>query len=125
MNSAIKPIWKTACLWTVSLSLICAALAALIWPDHRINYAVSTMLGAAIGLCGLWMIIAMTKALTGDEAANKRKGFIGYTGRYLFYAVCLFFLTWRGFSPLAMLAGILCSKASLVIYALLHRKDDE
>ncbi|MCF0259993.1 MAG: ATP synthase subunit I [Erysipelotrichaceae bacterium] len=125
MNSELKPIWKTACLWTAVLCMICAAAAALIWPGKMLEYGLSAAAGALIGLAGLWMIIAQADSLSSDPASGKKKGAAGYAGRYVFYAVCLFFLTWCGLSPLAMLAGILCSKASLVIYALLHRKDNE
>lgn len=126
MNSILKKIWKASLIWTFSLCLLCMVLVWLLWPeDSAVMAALGVFMGALIGLAGLVMIIWLTMSFTADPGADQKKGALGYTGRYVFYAIALFGLAYLGVPALAMLLGILCSKASLVIYAYQNRKDNE
>lgn len=70
------------------------------------------------------MIVRMSESIELYEDASKA-GYAGYLRRYVIYALIFGLSAWRGVNVIALLAGMLCHKASILLYVFLHRKEDD
>lgn len=124
MNPSLKKIFRQVSLLTVCITGAALLLAALFWPQPARWMALAGIVyGAFLGMIGFYLICSMAASLTPHAADAKKKGALSYAGRYVLYAIALFGGAFAGMPPLAMLAGILCSKLALAGIALAGRKD--
>ena len=105
----------------MSACCISSLIAGLVPNGNGIPFAKGILYGTAMTLAGLAMICTMVSRI--DASTTKGQGFSGYMLRFALYGFCLWMgLKWK-LPVLAMMAGILIQKASLLIYTYLHRKD--
>ncbi|MEY8309447.1 hypothetical protein AAK899_07995 [Erysipelotrichaceae bacterium 51-3] len=125
MSDGLKRIIKDSFYITLALDAVLLVVFWLLWPVSKRTLAcLGVVYGSAVAMAGLVMICSMVNGLTVSVQKGKSKGRTGYYLRYAFYAVCLGLGAWlMKFSVLAMLAGIIAQKASLVLYSLKQRKD--
>ena len=125
MSDGLKRIIKDSFYITLALDAVLLVLFWFLWPvSGRTSACLGVVYGSAVAMTGLVMICSMVNGLTVSVQKGKSKGRTGYYLRYVFYAVCLGLGAWlMKFSVLAMLAGIIAQKASLVLYSLKERKD--
>lgn len=125
MSDGLKRIIKDSFYITLALDAVLLVLFWFLWPvSGRASACLGVVYGSAVAMAGLVMICSMVNGLTVSVQKGKSKGRTGYYLRYVFYAVCLGLGAWlMKFSVLAMLAGIIAQKASLVLYSLKERKD--
>ena len=110
---------KDSFVYTLGFCLIAALLIALFWPNETKILALGGLIwGMAIALIGFVMICQWASQLGLQAKQEKTKGVLGYTGRYLFYALMLFLGAWWHLSVLCMLGGIMIQKLSVFVYAL-------
>ncbi|MBD5424294.1 MAG: hypothetical protein HDR44_04150 [Allobaculum sp.] len=110
---------KDSFVYTLGFGLIAALLIALFWPNETKILALGGLIwGMAIALIGFVMICQWASQLDLQAKQEKTKGVLGYTGRYLFYALMLFLGAWWHLSVLCMLGGIMIQKLSVFVYAL-------
>ncbi|MGM9913121.1 ATP synthase subunit I [Floccifex sp.] len=106
------------------ISLIVTLIASvIIWIFFGFNAFLGIWIGCMCALIGFRMIIKMAKNLNPDENKAKKQGITSYTFRYLFYGVVLAVSAFRGIPILSVLAGIMCHKASLLIYTAIEKED--
>ncbi|WP_297238687.1 ATP synthase subunit I [uncultured Faecalicoccus sp.] len=109
---------------SVVLGVLAALIAGLLFKDLKI--AIAVVLGLVIALIGYAMIVRMTVTMGDDDKLEKQKGTRAYLSRYLLY-ICFFgAAAYFGFSVIALLAGFLCHKLAILVYALqLGRMDHD
>lgn len=101
---------------------ITAAICALIWSDQIVNIAGGVMIGTCTGLIGFQMINAMSASI--EQSGNaKLKGYTSYLTRYALYAIIFALCITRGINVFALLAGVLCHKASIIVYTVRYREE--
>lgn len=110
-------VYKYSCI----IGLIVSLLGGIIFQSVFIG--VSILIGTLTGLIGFRMILRMVNTMPADEEAGKKIGQAGYMRRYLFYGLVLGVCAYFGLSVLGILIGLMCHKASLLLYAYLERKD--
>lgn len=123
MSLKESPIMRTATMWTAILCLAAALICHLIFQN--VSYDLGILYGGAIALAGLAMIHIQTSGISASESREKRKAALGYTFRYLFYALMLVLGIRGHLNALAMLVGIMLNKAALLIYAVQTGKDTQ
>ncbi len=125
MSDGLKRIIKDSFYITLAIDALLLILIACFWPaDGKASAIFGLIWGSAIAMAGFVMICSMVNGLTSVKK-GKSKGRSGYYIRYAFYGICLALGAWlMKFSVLAMLAGILAQKASLVVYSLQEQRKD-
>lgn len=93
------------------------------WILFYFNVFAGIWIGCMCALIGFRMIVKMTKSLNPDEQKAKKQGVFSYTMRYFFYGMILFICAYKGIPVLSVLAGIMCHKASLLIYTAIEKED--
>lgn len=107
-------IVRYSLVWAGFISVL--ALLLLDWKS-----AVGIWIGSVMGLFGYWMIVWLTSSLSVTNGTSK--GRVGYMMRYASYALVLVTMTILNVPVLAMLAGFLTHKLSLLFYVFTERKD--
>lgn len=110
---------------TAILMLILAGGAWVIFPDGFRSISMGIVIGAFTGMMGFNMIVHMADRIDGDSLDVKARAFRSYTRRYLLYAVIFAMSAMVGVNIIALLAGMLAHKASILIYTWKHRKEDD
>ena len=109
---------------SLSLSVAAALVSSVIFKDSFSSIGVGILIGTLSGLIGFNMIVRMSESIELYEDASKA-GYAGYLRRYFIYALIFGLSAWRGVNVIALLAGMLCHKASILLYVFLHRKEDD
>lgn len=110
---------------TALLMLILAGAALVIFPDGFKTISIGIVIGAFTGMMGFNMIVNMASKINGESVDVKARAFRSYTRRYLIYAVIFALSASVGVNIVALLAGMLAHKASILIYTWKHRKEDD
>lgn len=115
-NNKMDPIIKMR-RFVFNFSLYLGALTSIIsllFFDWKV--AAGILIGLIMSLIGYQMIERMVITMPHNEKDGESKAKAGYVMRWGFYAFVLALFAWLGFPILAMLVGILCHKASLLMY---------
>lgn len=117
----LKCMGKEIRMWTLAIMLVITGIALVIFHDIK-SVCAGIVIGAMCGLIGYAMINAMSMKVELYQDA-KAKGYANYVKRYALYTIIFALSVSRGIHPLALLAGMLCHKAAIVVYAWIHRKE--
>lgn len=105
--------------------LVTAFVSQLIFPGTFKSVALGIVVGAFVGIMGFNMIYRMAENIDGDTLDVKNRAMKSYTRRYLMYAVIFVLSASVGMNVIALLVGMLAHKASILIYTMKHRKEDD
>ncbi len=105
---------------------LCALIVTLVLCFWRLSSLVMASLGfvwgMALGYVGLVMICSTVSNLSDQIKHETSRSRTGYLLRYIFYGIALIAGCLLGLPVIAMAAGLLVQKASLVLYALKEGK---
>lgn len=107
---------------TLALMLVVSGLSLLVFHGSFQSITLGIIIGAMCGLLGFGMIERMCSNIELYTNA-KGRGQGAYVKRYALYTLVFALSIYKGVHPLALLVGMLCHKVSIVIYAILHRKE--
>ena len=108
---------------TLALALVCSGLSVVFFHGRFQEIGMGIILGALTGIIGFSMIINMSNRI--ELYGNpKRKGTASYVTRYLIYASIFAIAAYKGVHIAALLVGFLLHKGAILIYVVLHRKED-
>lgn len=110
---------------TMIIMVILALVAWLLFPGEVKSISMGIIIGAITGMMGFTMIVNMAERIDGDTMDVKARAFRSYTRRYLAYALIFALSAIAGVNVIALLAGMLAHKASILIYTWRHRKEDD
>lgn len=119
ITSMNKKIVVYSCLIGISVAIV----SGLLFND--IYVLLGVLIGLITGLIGYAMIVQMTLLLKPDEKLSKRQGAANYIVRYIVYAVIFGVFVYLNISVIALLAGFLCHKLSIFVYAILEERKDK
>lgn len=108
---------------TIMIMFMVSGISLIIFQGQFATIGIGICIGALAGLIGFNMIVHMADTIEYYDNA-KAKGSSNYTLRYLIYALILGLSVYKGIHILALLVGMLCHKASIMLYVFLHRKED-
>lgn len=108
---------------TIILMLMVCGLSILIFHGRVADIGIGIVIGALAGLIGFNMINQMAEQIELVRDA-KAKGYQNYVLRYVVYLFIFGISVYKNVSILALFAGMLCHKASILLYVFLHRKED-
>lgn len=108
---------------TIILTLITCGLSLMICKGQFSTIGIGICIGALSGLIGFNMIVQMADTIEYYGNA-KAKGSSNYALRYIIYALLFGISVYKGVHILALLVGMLCHKASILLYVFIHRKED-
>lgn len=118
----LKTMNKEIRRFSLALMLIATGVSAVVWQGSFRTIGVGIIIGTMAGLIGFAMINTMSAGI--EYASNpKAKGNFSYVTRFFFYMLIFGLSAYRGVNLLALLAGMLCHKGAIVLYAFLHRKE--
>lgn len=106
---------------TILLAVSAALLSLVLFQDIS-HTSTGILIGALCGLIGFDMIVRMSGRLEEEKASAI--GYACYLRRYLVYGLVFGIAAYRGVPILALLAGMLCHKAAILVYVYRHRKED-
>ena len=107
---------------TIALVLAATGISVVIWKDGFSTIGLGIIIGGLCGLLGFSMINKMSADI--EHASNpKTKGNISYMLRIVIYTLIFALSALRGINLIALLAGMLCHKAAIMLYVFLHRKE--
>lgn len=121
MNQAMVRSIRRQTLW---LALIVSLLSVVFFYHQWKMIFCGIWIGAITGLAGFEQIVRMTLKL-GEGGNDRAIGVSGYMRRYVFYALVFLCAISVKINPLALLAGMLCHKGSILLYTFIHRKEAE
>ena len=101
---------------SVFLTIVVSILLAILFKSLTIFLGV--WIGCFVAIMGYFMISKFTCSVSCDEDEAKKQGRYNYTLRYGFYGVSFLVATLLGVPVLSLLAGYMCHKGALIIYAL-------
>ena len=108
---------------TLALALICSGLSVVFFHGRFQEIGMGIILGALTGIIGFSMITNMTNRI--ELYGNpKRKGTASYVQRYALYAIIFSIAAVKGVHVVALLVGFLLHKGAILVYVVLHRKED-
>ena len=117
MNSMRKKVEELSLLVSLPVSII-----GMILFEQKTVF-IGVWIGCMMGLIGFNLIIQMTQNLNPDGQKAEKQGRGGYALRYLVYGIILFISAYKGIPVLSVLAGMMCHKASLLIYSAIGKED--
>lgn len=106
---------------TLAIMLVACGLSLPVFQSFQ-SVTLGIVIGAMCGLLGYGMIERMCSHIELYTNA-KGKGYSAYVKRYALYTLIFAFSVYKGINIFALLVGMLCHKAAIVVYALLHRKE--
>lgn len=107
---------------TLILAVLVSGISTLIFQGYFQTIGVGILIGALMGIIGFNMINTMASRL--ELYGNvKAKGYQSYVRRYALYTVVFALAAYKGVHIIALLIGMLCHKAAILIYVFLHRKE--
>lgn len=110
---------------TAILMVLLAVISLVVFPGEFKTVSMGIVIGSFTGMMGFTMIVNMAEKIDGDSLDVKSRAFRSYTRRYLVYAVVFAMSASMGVNVIALLAGMLAHKASILIYTWKHRKEDD
>lgn len=108
--------------WTLALMLVACGISLLVFQGRFQSITLGILIGAMCGLLGYGMIERMCSNIETYENA-KGRGYHAYVGRYALYTLVFALSMYKGVNVFALLVGMMCHKAAIVIYAFMHRKE--
>lgn len=117
MNRLQKRVERISLIVAIPISI----LGGILFKDK--NVFIGVWLGDLIALIGFRMIIRMAKNLQVDVEDAKKQGNVSYVTRYFFYGAMILLCAIMGVPVLSILAGMMCHKASLIIYTAVEKED--
>lgn len=124
MNETRKMAMEVRIL-TAILMVILGFASLLCFPGEYKSITMGIIIGAVCGLMGFNMICNMAERIDGDSLDVKNRATRSYTRRYLLYAIVFALSASVGVNLIALLAGMLAHKLSILLYTLRHRKEDD
>ena len=112
-------------LFTVVDMVVAVLVSQMIFPGTIKMIGMGIVVGACTGIMGFNMICRMAENIDGDTLDVKNRAMKSYTRRYLMYVVIFVLSASVGMHILALLVGMLAHKASILIYTMKHRKEDD
>ena len=109
--------------YTMILSLICSLICAFVFHSQMIQVFIAVWIGCATGLFGYHKIVQMALNIPADEGAGKKVGTQEYMKRYFMYGFVLVVCQLMKLPILAVLAGLMCNKGAILLYALKEKED--
>lgn len=106
---------------TLAIMLVICGLSLLVFQSFQ-HVTLGIVIGAMCGLMGYGMIERMCSNIELYGNA-KGRGQSAYVKRYALYTLIFALSVYKGISIFALLTGMLCHKAAIVLYAFLHRKE--
>lgn len=107
------------------LMVVLGLLSILLFPNEFKSITMGIVIGTICGLMGFTMICNMAERIDGDTLDVKNRAIRSYTRRYLLYVVIFALSASIGVNLTALLVGMLAHKASILLYTLRHRKEDD
>lgn len=107
------------------LMVVLGLLSILLFPNEFKSITMGIVIGTICGLMGFTMICNMAERIDGDTLDVKNRAIRSYTRRYLLYVVIFALSASIGVNLIALLVGMLAHKASILLYTLRHRKEDD
>lgn len=107
------------------MMVVLGALSMLCFPNEFKSITMGIVIGTMCGLLGFNMICTMAERIDKDTLDVKNRAIRSYTRRYLLYAVIFALSAGIGINLIALLAGMLAHKVSILLYTLRHRKEDD
>lgn len=108
---------------TIILTVLVCGASVLLFKGHFRTIGIGIIIGSCCGIIGFNMINNLANRLEMMDNV-KTKTYQSYVRRYALYTLVFALSVYKGVAILALLAGMLCHKASIVIYVILHRKED-
>lgn len=90
---------------------------------QSLSIFISVWVGIFTGLFGFKMIVSMVHSLETSAENGQKIGQSGYLRRYIFYGIVFVIASFLDLSVLAILFGIICHKASLLLYTYREKED--
>lgn len=115
-------IYRKIRIYTLIFMMICVIVSILIFRDDFINISLGIVIGSLTGIIGFHMIISMSEKIDENSVNVNRGSYQAYVKRYAIYAIIFILSASRGIPVLALLAGMLCHKASIVLVTILDTK---
>lgn len=107
------------------LMVVLGLLSIILFPNEFKSITMGIVIGTICGLMGFTMICNMAERIDGDTLDVKNRAIRSYTRRYLLYVVIFALSASIGVNLIALLVGMLAHKASILLYTLRHRKEDD
>lgn len=120
----LKYLTQFECCTSLGLCAICS-LAGYCFFHLDFKALLGLWIGALAGILGFFAIIFMVKSINPNSKSNERFGTFNYVARYAMYGIIFGIAAWNKIPVLSMLAGFVCTKASLILYSLKTRKEYE
>lgn len=117
MNKEIRKL-------TLILALLLGGISIMVFQGAFQSITIGIFIGALSGIIGYNMIVHMSNSIEYYENP-KAKGYSSYVKRYAVYTLIFALSVYKGVNIFALLAGMLCHKAAILIYVFLHRKEDD
>lgn len=121
----LQKIIKDSLIYSLALGTLAAILIALLPISSKLSLLGGLVWGMAIAMIGFVLICHLAASLSVNVGQEKKRGAIGYAGRYVFYALSLLLGAWLNLSVLGMLLGIMIQKLSVILYALKEKAAQE
>lgn len=115
---------KEISLITLGITLLLIVGSALLAPAMSKQVSLGLAVGSLIGLLGFAMIVHMSNSIM-TEGEQTDRAYHSQLHRYLLYGGVIAIWIYRGGNVIALIAGILAHKASILIYTWRHRKEDD
>lgn len=107
------------------LMVIAVLLSLVFFFEQAKEVAFGIIIGTLCGIMGFNMIVKFSEKIDGDSMNVSRGAYTAYMRRYLLYAVVIALSAYAGLEILAVLVGLLCHKAAIVLVSFINRKEDE
>lgn len=103
------------------LMIIMTIVSILLFRDIKV-YAAGVIIGSMCAFMGFNSIIKMTDKLHGEMDNIRGRAFTSYLRRYIMYTIVFGLSVYEGVHPLALLAGYMCNKLAIQLYAFRHKE---
>lgn len=109
--------------YTLFLSFCGSVILACIFHSQIFSVFIAVWIGGITGLYGYYRIVQMVLRIPSDEQTSKKMGTQEYMKRYLMYGIVLVLCQLIQIPVLGVLAGFMCHKGALLLYALKDKED--
>lgn len=118
MNEEIKTMSRTIRIITLLVTVVAVLISFLFGASLKVSIGI--IAGAMIGIIGFSMIVLMSETISQNQNP-KARAYRSYLLRYIFYGCMFALFMLRGVPVLSLLAGMLCHKSSMYIYAFINK----
>lgn len=120
-----KRMYQQIRYYSCVLMLIAVLLSLVFFFEYSKEVSIGIIIGTLCGVIGFNMIIKFSEKINGDNVNVSGGAYNAYMRRYLMYAIVIALCAYVGIPLLAVLVGILCNKAAIVLVSFINRKEDE